>query len=318
MPVIDSNYRPPFWLKSGHLQSIYPTLFRPPFEIAYMRERLELSDGDFVDMDWSKTGSKRLVILSHGLEGNSSRTYITAMVSILNSIGWDCLAWNFRSCSGQMNRLLRFYHNGDIADLATVISNAESSYDQIVLIGFSMGGNVTLNYLSRFESPSRKIIKAIVFSVPCDLKGSCDELAKAKNFIYLKRFLIKLKEKIVEKEKQFPNKISSDHYSKIKNFEDFDNRYTAPLHGFKNAQDYWEKGSSLPHLNQISIPTYMINAKNDPFLSDSCYPIEIADANPNLYLEMPASGGHVGFIEFNQDRQYWSERRVLDLLSNSI
>ena len=315
MPLIKSDYNAPFHLRNGHVQSIYPTLFRTPVAVNYQRERLELADGDFLDLDWSKVASKRLVILSHGLEGNSDRTYITAMVNRLNKENWDCLAWNFRGCSGEMNRLFRLYHNGDISDLNSVVTHAIKDYEQIALIGFSMGGNLTLNYLSRQSDLSRKLIASIVFSVPCDLAGSCDALAKWTSKIYMNRFLAMLKLKIIAKSDQFPNRINTNAYNKIKNFADFDNRYTAPLHGFENAKDYWQKASSISHLKKIEIPTLIVNAADDPFLSDSCYPFEAAKSNPNLFLEIPDYGGHVGFIEFKQKPYYWSEDRAIKFLT---
>ncbi|WP_139786888.1 YheT family hydrolase, partial [Desulfamplus magnetovallimortis] len=169
------HYKPPILLKGGHLQTIYPSLFRktdhdlnPGF---YIRERIETPDNDFIDLDWSKVGSSRLAIISHGLEGNSGRTYVTGMVQAMNRAGLDAVAWNFRSCSGEPNRLLRSYHNGVTEDLAWVIRHAEEMdrYRKIYLVGFSLGGNLTLNYLGR-EKVASTVRKAVVFSVPCDLK----------------------------------------------------------------------------------------------------------------------------------------------------
>ena len=314
MPVIQSDYKTPFLLKNGHIQSIYPTLLRKHIPYPYYRERLELDDGDFLDLDWSKTGSKKLVILSHGLEGNSQRTYISSMINRLRNDTWDCLAWNYRGCSGEMNRLFRLYHNGNYDDLHRVATFAQTNYDQIALIGFSMGGNLTLNYLSRQDSISNKIIGSVVFSAPCDLAGSCEALAKKSSLIYMRRFLSMLKQKIEAKSKQFPNQLDIKNYHLIKNFEDFDNRYTAPLHGFENAHDYWEKASSIKHLSKISIPTLIINAKNDPFLSKSCFPIDEALVTENLFLEIPISGGHVGFIDNKNRPYYWSEERAAQFL----
>lgn len=312
-----STYHPPFWLRNGHLQTIYPSLFRRVKGVRYQRERIATPDGDFLDLDWSKVGSRKLVILSHGLEGNTYRAYMLGMVRAVNRAGWDALARNFRGCSGEPNRLLRFYHSGDTEDLETVIQHVlkNGGYEQIALVGFSMGGNVTLKYLGERDSALHpSIAAAVAISVPCDLAASAAALAGPANKIYMKRFLHMLHQKVLEKARQFPGQISDIDFKEIKSFREFDNRYTAPLHGFKDAADYWQKSSCINYLGSISIPGLLINAKNDPFLSRECYPLQTARENPNFYLEMPQSGGHVGFVSFNADGSYWSELRGVAFL----
>jgi len=304
-------------LQNGHIQSIYPTLFRRFDTGFYERERIFTPDDDFLDIDWSRTGSKKLAIISHGLEGNSHRNYVVGMVKMLNRNGWDALAWNYRSCSGEMNRRLRFYNSGTIDDLEVVIEHAAKieSYKEIVLIGFSMGGNLSLLYLgnkgSRIDS---KIVRSVVFSVPCDLKASTRELAKFKNRIYMGRFLKTLHQKIRTKMKLMPGQINDDNYHLIKNFKDYDDRYTAPLHGFNNAEDYWSKCSSNRFIPEIKIPTLIVNACNDPFIADGCYPVNETSDSKCVYLETPRSGGHVGFMQFKRDKSYWSEERTIEFL----
>ena len=318
MPLINrSNYKAPLFLQNGHIQSIYPTLFRRFDTGFYERERIFTPDDDFLDIDWSRTGSKKLAIISHGLEGNSHRNYVVGMVKMLNRNGWDALAWNYRSCSGEMNRRLRFYNSGTIDDLEVVIEHAAKieSYKEIVLIGFSMGGNLSLLYLgnkgSRIDS---KIVRSVVFSVPCDLKASTRELAKFKNRIYMGRFLKTLHQKIRTKMKLMPGQINDDNYHLIKNFKDYDDRYTAPLHGFNNAEDYWSKCSSNRFIPEIKIPTLIVNACNDPFIADGCYPVNETSDSKCVYLETPRSGGHVGFMQFKRDKSYWSEERTIEFL----
>ena len=307
-------------MQNGHIQSIYPTLFRKLDTGFYERERIFTPDDDFLDIDWSRTGSNKLAIISHGLEGNSHRNYVVGMVKMLNRNGWDTLAWNYRSCSGEINRQLRFYNSGTIDDLESVIEHAVKTgyYKKIVLIGFSMGGNLTLLYLgnkgSRVDS---KIERAVAFSVPCDLKVSTQELAKFKNKIYMRRFLSTLHQKIRAKMKLMPGLINDDDYHLIKNFKDYDDRYTAPLHGFKNAEDYWSKCSSNRFIPEIRVPTLIVNARNDPFIADSCYPVKEASNSKYVYLEVPKSGGHVGFIQFKKDKSYWSEERAIEFLKDS-
>lgn len=320
MPLIDkSNYCPPLFLQNGHLQSIYPTLFRKFDTRFYQRERIFTPDDDFLDIDWSKTGSNKLAIISHGLEGSSHRNYVVGMVKKLNHNGWDALAWNYRSCSGEINRQLRFYNSGTIDDLELVIQHAvkSESYKEIVLIGFSMGGNLTLLYLGNKGSLiDSKIERSVVFSVPCDLKASTRELAKFKNKIYMRRFLKTLHQKIRAKMQIMLDQINDNDYHLIKNFKEYDDRYTAPLHGFNNAEDYWKKCSSNQFIPEIRIPTLIVNARNDPFISDGCYPVKEVSNSKYVYLEIPRSGGHVGFIQFKRDKSYWSEERAVEFLKH--
>lgn len=308
-------YLSPRLFNNGHIQSIFPVLFRK-IKLEYERERIDTPDNDFLDLDWSRQNNNHLVIISHGLEGSSQRAYVKGMVKAVNQGGWDALAWNYRSCSGEPNRLLRSYHNGVTDDLSVVIEHAKKagSYDQIALIGFSLGGNLTLLYLGKTE-PDPIITRSVVFSVPCDLKGSSIQLQHWTNKIYMKRFLSLLHDKIKAKKKIFPGKIDDSGYSKIKDFKGFDDRYTAPIHGFKDAFDYWEKCSSKAHLASVSIPTLIVNALDDPFLPESCYPIKEAGQNPNLHLLTPDSGGHVGFIELNRENCYWSEKVAVGFLN---
>ncbi|MCK8602770.1 YheT family hydrolase [Desulfoferrobacter suflitae] len=317
MPLFSpSSYSPPPFFSHGHVQTIFPALFRKVHGVSYQRERISTPDDDFLDLDWSTTGANRLAILSHGLEGNSNRSYILGMARALNRRGWDALAWNFRGCSGEPNRSIRFYHSGATEDLHAVVAHVEArkSYAAIVLIGFSMGGNITLKYLGE-RSPHIAALKAAVaFSVPCDLRAGSIKMAEFSNTIYMIRFLRTLHHKIRNKMRLMPAQINDIGYRQIKTFQQFDDRYTAPLHGFENAQDYYRKASCKQFLKNISIPALLINARNDPFLAPSCFPLAEAQHNPNLYLEIPESGGHVGFIDFNPAGEYWSEQRAMQFI----
>ena len=319
--MICNNYNPPFLFKNGHVQTIIPTLFRKVNDVVYKRERINTLDDDFIDLDWSfafdsnretDIQNTRLVIISHGLEGCSKRAYVKGMVRACNMAGWDCLAWNYRSCSGEPNKQLRSYHSGATDDLALVIDHSKKTgrYSEICLTGFSLGGNLTLVYLGR-DNVDPLVKKAAVFSVPCDLKGSSMSLARPENRFYMKRFLNMLHEKIKAKMALMPGRIDDKDFEKIKNFKDFDDRYTAPINGFKDAFDYWEKCSSKQFIKNINVPTLIVNAKNDPCVSDSCYPVTEAMKNSRVFLEIPDSGGHVGFIEFNKRHLFWSEKRAV-------
>lgn len=314
MPVIPSAYhRPPFYLFNRHLQTIVPSLFRRVSHLPYRRERILLADGDFLDLDWSQVQGQALAIISHGLEGSSDRPYIRGMVRALNRAGIDALAWNYRSCSGESNKALRSYHMGATDDLQQVVAHAlQQPYQTIYLVGFSAGGNITLKYLGEDpDSLPRQVKKAAVFSVPCDLQGCSDTLSRPENRIYLRRFLKSLKKKLELKARDYPGDLDLKGYELLQSFPAFDDRYTAPLHGFKDARDYYTRCSSRQFLSAIRIPTLLVNAENDPFLSPDCFPVSEADANPNLYLEMPRSGGHVGFTQSFWADEYYSETRAV-------
>lgn len=316
MPVIPSSYRAPLGLRGGHQSTIYPTLFRRIGSPSIHRERLGLPDGDFLDLDWSSRKQKRLAIIGHGLEGSSAAKYIRGMSLALQKRDWDTLAWNCRGCSGTPNRLLRSYHSGVSEDLSAVVDHALSKgYDKVVLIGFSLGGNIILKYLGEQGADlPPEVQTAVTFSVPCDLTSSSLLLGKWTNTIYMRRFMTELKEKIHIKASQFPNQIDLSNIEKIKTFAEFDDRFTAPLNNFADARDYWTRASSKPHLSNITIPTLLVQAKNDPFLPTPCYPTQIAQKSRSLHLEIPDHGGHVGFV--SKGAEYWSETRAIKFLQD--
>lgn len=310
MPLITSDYRPPFYFRNGHLATVIPSAFRKVKGVNYERERIDTSDGDFLDLDWSlRSESHNLVIISHGLEGSSERPYVMGVVKYFNEQNWSALAWNCRSCSGEINRMPRFYHHGATEDLEAVVNHALSTgkYRQIVLVGFSMGGSMTLKYIGE-RTLDEKIIAACAYSVPVDLGSSVDELAKKGNRFYRERFLKKLAVKIKAKAQKFPDVIDANGIDAIQYFPEFDNKYTAPLHGFKNADDFYNRASSKHHLSSVEIPTLLVNALNDPFLPEECYPVDACKNHKNIYLETPAYGGHVGFTLRKTSASYMDQR----------
>ncbi len=325
MPLLTiSDYRPAALLANGHLQTIVASTLRRVPGVAYQRERLELPDGDFVDLDWSLAGpvpARRLGIISHGLEGDSNRPYVRGMARALNQAGFDALAWNYRGCGGETNRLLRAYHLGDTDDLAAVVRYAveEKHYPELFLTGFSAGGNVTLKYLG--ENAARvpsQVQRAAVFSVPTDLKASSVHISRWQNQIYLRRFLASLRQKMRVKAAHLPGQLDLSALDELRDFPQFDERYTAPLHGFASADDYYEHSASGRYLAGIRIPTLLVNALNDPFLPPSCFPREAARASRFFYLETPAEGGHVGFNEGGPNGTYYSERRAVDFFTRAV
>ena len=319
MPIIENSQftRPPLGQWNAHLQTIVPSLTRKFPEITFRRERLELADGDFLDLDWlEKPGNRKLVILSHGLEGSSDRSYTKAMAKLLHENGWDALAWNCRSCSGEMNRLFRLYHHGDIGDLSTVIDHAifQKKYGEIALIGFSMGGSMTLKYVGVMgEKVPAEVRAAIGFSVPCDIAAGADVLDRTDNFIYKKRFLKALSVKILEKNRRFPGILDVSKLKKVRRWRDFDEWFSAPIGGFRDAAAFHEQASSKNFVGGTRIPTLLVQAVNDPILTPACWPEDIARSHPFLILEKTKIGGHVGFME-RGEKNGWAERRALDFL----
>ena len=314
MPVLTPSFCPPPFLGNGHLQTILPVLLPRRIALPFTRARLELRDGDFLDLDWSRAGHRRLAIILHGLEGNSSQQYVRGMAATLHAARWDVLAWNFRGCGGEPNRLPRAYHSGDTGDIAAVIAHAAADYSRIALVGFSLGGNVTLKYVGE-APPHPAIVAAAAISVPLDLASSARKLDREwSNWIYRRRFIVPLIAKIEAKALHFPGELKTDGIRAIRGFQEFDDRYTAPLHGFRDAADYWTRSSARQFLRGITVPTLILNARNDPFLTADSLPFAEAEANPALFLEAPASGGHVGFLDFVQGARPWSERRVAEFL----
>lgn len=322
MPVVyTSSLQSPFWLPNGHFQSIFPALFRK-VEANYVRERVTTPDQDFLDLDWainSKKQSSKLVILSHGLEGDSGRQYITGMVRLLMENGFDSLAWNYRGCSEEMNLQPRFYHSGETNDLDFVVNKAISkNYQEIYLMGYSLGGNVTLKYLGeKGKNISSIIKKAVVFSVPMDLAACSKNIEKVENLPYNLRFLKSLRRKIEAKSQNYPEVIKTEHLKKIKNVWDFDDLYTSKIHGFESAQDYYTRSSSKFFVTNIAIPTLIVNAKNDPLVPYQSLPIAEIEQLPNVTLELTEEGGHCGFRQTSlpTNEAYWSEIRALEFLA---
>jgi hypothetical protein len=299
------------------LQSIVPTLCRRVSGVAYERLRIDTPDGDFLDLDYSRVGSDRVAVVAHGLEGSSQRPYVLGLVKAFNDAGWDAVAWNFRGCSGEPNRKLRSYHSGASEDLTAVIDHVVSRdrYRSIALAGFSMGGNIVLKYLGELGGRlGPAICGAAVFSVPCDLESAALQMGRPANAFYMKRFLRMLHGKIRAKMELFPGQVDDRGYGRMRTFHEFDDRYTAPLCGFENARDYWTRASSRPLLPAIRVPTLLVNARDDPFLAEPCYPYREAVDHPLLFLETPPSGGHVGFVASGNSGSWWVETRAVEFV----
>ena len=305
------EYRPPLGFRDPHIQTMFPVLFRKRPAIQYLRERITTVDGDFLDLDWSRVGSIQLCIVLHGLEGSSRSINVLGMVRALNRQGVDVLALNYRGCSGVMNKKPSFYHSGLTTDLHAVMTHLEDAagYLQIFLTGFSIGGNILLKYLGEQGSAvCGRLTKAIAISPPVDLTSSTQRLALPNNKIYMKRFLYRFRKKLKQKRKSFPHDIDLRGFRKIKNFQQYDGRYTAPSFGFRSAEAYWQESSSRSFIPNIKISTLILSARDDPFLGDESY---VQIDNPCVETLYSEFGGHMGFVSFEEDGQYWSESITL-------
>ena len=316
MPIIESSYSPG-WLYHRHLSTIYMGRLRRIPAPPYKRERIVYDTDDFLDLDWINSGSKSLYIITHGLEGSSNSHGVRSIASYFSKLGHDVLALNLRGCSGEANRKVASYNSGSSDQLSFIIDYAikNRNYDSIYLIGISVGGNITLKYLGESGSNlDSKIRAAVAISVPCDLSGSSDALEKLQNRLYLMDFIISLKKKVIEKADLMQGLIDLERIKNCKTFKDFDAFFTAPVNGYATSQEYYQKASCLQLLNRISLPTLLISACDDPFLSQSCFPYNIAEDSKDLFLETPAKGGHVAF-PVNGTRS-WIESRIESFFEN--
>lgn len=313
MPLIPSPYKPPRAFRQSDVNTIYAGVFRKYPKVDWQRERLELPDGDFVDLDWVKypKPSKKLAVLTHGLEGHARRHYMAGMARAFQRAGYNVCVMNFRGCSGEPNRKLRSYHIGETGDLLCTIKHAigETKAEHVMLGGFSLGGNVVVKLLA--ENPGQvpqEVLGAAVFSVPLYVAECNRLLNQVRNWAYRWSFIKGLNQKAKKKSEQHD---ASGAFKKATTFDQFDEWYTAPWHGFDSAQHYWEANSSGPILHQLAHPVLVVNAKDDSFLHERCYPQDLAKKLDNFHLEIPLHGGHCGFVERNRNGDYYSDRRAV-------
>lgn len=298
MPVIEpSSYRAPWWLHNGHMQTILAALRRAP-AIAYERERIETPDGDVLELDWNRDGAGRLVIISYGMESDPQSPYIRSAVHALRNAGCDVLVWNFRGSGGAPNRKVHFYHGGLYQDLESVILHALArGYCDIRLAGFSLGGNMTLNYLGhRAASIPSAVRRAAVFSAPVDVADCARRLRRPANRLYVRLFLRSFRRKIRAKMAVMPGQLDDAGYDAIATIEDYDARYTVPHFGFADVEDMYRRVSSAPVLPHIRLPTLLVNAVDDPFIGAPSLPFAVARQHLFLHFESPRHGGHLGFL----------------------
>lgn len=311
MPLLASNYQPKNILhKWSHWSTIVPAKIKSYPKPNYEEERIELEDGDFLDIFWRKQNhSDRILILCHGLEGSYDRTYNNTSSDYFFERGYNILAWNYRSCGKELNRTKRLYHHVAIDDLEHIVLHVlEKPYKEIYLMGFSMGGALIMNYLGQSKVNSR-LKGASAISVPLNIQTAAAALKKFPNVVYMKNFIRTLKPKLAAKAQQFPGELNETMLNQIKTFDEIDNYFTAPLHGFTDKDDYYTKASPIHWIQSIKVPTLIINAKNDPFLGWDSFDDGPFRQHPFLHFLLSDYGGHCGF-SIKGTKNAWSEIRT--------
>ena len=317
----DMQYRAPFWLPNRHAQTIVPALFGriPPF--AYRRERWDTPDGDFIELDWADApagadADAPLFVLFHGLEGSSSSHYARALLYAAQARGWHGVVPHFRSCSGPLNLLPRFYHLADSNEVDWVLRRLRATHrGPVFAAGVSLGGNVLLHWLGERREDASFIAAAAAVSAPLDVHAGGRALAQGFNLIYTRSFLKTLKQKALQKLVQYPGLFERESMLASRNMYEFDNIVTAPLHGFRDTNDYWTRATTRPLLPGITVPTLVLNARNDPFLPAAVLPAR-HEVSAVVELDQPHQGGHVGFMTGPfPGRIDWLSQRVFGYLA---
>lgn len=312
-----SPFKPGWWLSNPHLQTIWQTFFRRHPDIVTQRERLVLPDGDFIDLDWAGYEGGPIVLVLHGIAGNIDSAYAKGILRAIADRNWCGIFMHFRGCSGEPNRLPRWYHSGETADLQTVIDELRKRYPkkQIAAIGFSMGGNVLLKWLGETGN-NNPLIGAVAVSVPYELEKAADHINKGIFRIYQWWLLREIRELLIKKSNHLKTtELKVEEITTINSFWDFDNKVTAPLHGFENAHDYYQKSSARQYLEKVAIPTLLLHSSDDPFMTQDVI-ANATELSPYITLELSDSGGHVGFIEGTPWKpKYWLETRIPDFLA---
>jgi hypothetical protein len=298
------------------MQTLWPYLFRRTPQVELRRERFELPDGDFLDLDWSTNGSGPIVIVLHGLEGSSDSKYVRGLLKAVHERGWRGVVMHFRGCSGEPNRLPRSYHSGETGDLAYVVNLLRSREPEtsLFVVGFSLGGNVLLKWLGEVGSQA-PIKAAVAVSVPFLLDESAKRLDQGFSRVYQWGLMRSMRNAVAEKRSRMKLPLKIEDLSALRTFRDFDEHITAPLHGFVGVDDYYRRSSSRQYLKEIQMPTLIVQSRDDPFMTDAVIPRD-GELSPAIEIEIYDSGGHVGFVAgrhpWNPD--YWLERRILDFV----
>ena len=300
MPLIESSYRAPPWLPGAHLQTIASARLVPRPRVEYRRERWETPDGDFVDVDFALPepvdDGAPVLVLFHGLEGDSQSHYARSVMRAAADRGWRGLVPHFRGCSGEPNRLPRAYHSGDSPEGDWILRRVHARYprSRLYAVGISLGGNMLAKWLGERGSEAGFVTAAASIGSPLDLAAGGAALGRGFNLVYTRMFLATLRRKALAKIARFPRIASAEAVRASRNLYEFDGAYTAPVHGFRDADDYWSRASGKPHLGGVEVPHLVLNALNDPFVPAASLP-RPADVSRFVHLEQPREGGHIGF-----------------------
>ena len=312
--ILPGTYRAPRWLRGGHAQTIYPALFLRGGTPRYRRERWDTPDGDFIDLDFLDAGAAGAprVVLFHGLEGSSSSHYAVALMRALARAQWNGMVVHFRSCSGEINRLPRAYHSGDAPEIGWILARLARAAGPLYAAGGSLSGNALLKWLGETGAEAGAHLRAAAaVAAPLDLMAAGAALGQGLNLIYTRMFLATLRRKSLDKLARFPGLFERERVLRARNLREFDDVVTAPLHGFRDTDDYWTRASSKPHLAGVGLPTLVLNAKNDPFLPARHLP-RPPEVSALVLLEQPDEGGHVGFPSGTfQGNLDWLPQRLL-------
>ncbi len=319
MPILDKDdYLPGRFLRNGHVNTFYAYLRRKDPYPHFTRQRIHTRDKDFIDIDWLQKGSKKLAVLCHGLEGSSESQYIRGTSDLLHNHGWDIAAMNYRGCSGENNLQLKTYHSGATDDLIDLLDTVANPYDEIVLVGFSLGGNLVLKYAGeKGDALHPKITHVVGVSVPCDLSEGSVYLQQLQNYLYNRNFINSLVSKARQKHEQFPGSFDVKALDNIKDLKAYDDAFTAPINGFKDAEDYYTKCSSINYLDKIRRKSLIISALDDPFLPKASYPFELCKKLTDVHFLPTKFGGHVGF-SLPGKVYFWEELKILDFLNDEL
>lgn len=316
--ITTSRFKPAWWLPGAHLQTLYPSLCRRRCRPALRRERLELPDGDFIDLDWHTNARGPVVLVLHGLEGSLESHYTGCIIEALGARGYRAVLMYFRGCSGEPNRLRRSYHSGDTGDLHYVIEHIRQRYAQNrpAVIGYSLGGNVLLKWLGE-QGEKAPVTTAVAVSVPFDLDAAAMKLDRGLSRIYQHHLIGKLRRSVIARSRLQPAPFPLEKLGTLTTFRTFDDAITAPLHGFRDAEDYYRRSSSRQYLCRIAVPVLILHARDDPFLPASAIPHE-RELAARVTLELSHRGGHVGFVSGNIPLRahYWLETRICDHLED--
>ena len=328
--LIKTTFKPAWWLNNAHLQTLYPALMRKNTALPGLRrERLKTRDNDFIDIDWYGEGTQPLVILLHGLTGSSQSGYIKGLQRTLLTQGFRSVALNFRGCSGEYNHSARCYHSGETEDIHFLYQTLRQREPDtpFAAVGFSLGGNVLLKWLGE-QGNKLTLFAAVAVSVPLVLSTCATKLDNGFSKIYRENLLRELKHHVRAKQRHLEkvgkleeaNRIEQlGDLSRIKSFWQYDDRVVARLHGFKNVQDYYQRSSSRQFLKSIVIPTLLIQAIDDPFMTEKVLP-DLDELSSTIYLEITQGGGHVGFVagENPFKPEYWLEQRIPEFLASNL